>query len=71
MLWKTRGVRRLLKLGAKFVDCDMCQYSRQYKKATKLLVWGPAFDNIILRKCDGRMEFAAELDVNTLSSRER
>ena len=40
MLWKTRQIRKLLLNGAHFVDFDMCQFRRPYKKATRLLVWG-------------------------------
>ena len=53
ILWNTRGIRRLERLGARFLVVDMCQYGRQCKKATKLLVWGPAFDDVEFLRCSG------------------
>ena len=54
LLWRTRGVKRLLKLGAYFLDLDMCQYGRQYKKSTRLLVWGDAWNNVSFKRCHGK-----------------
>ena len=42
MLWKTRAVRKLLKLeGFRLITFDMCQYQCAWRKPTRLLVWGP------------------------------
>ena len=42
MLWKTAGVRKLLKIWAVVVDANCCQYGCPYRKATRFLVWGLA-----------------------------
>lgn len=49
-LWKARAIRRLLKHANVFlVRCDMCQYGRQWRKPTGLLVWGCS--PFILKTC--------------------
>ena len=51
MLWKSAGVRKLLKLGAVFVDAHFCQYGCPYKKATRFLVWGQHRHRVVLSQC--------------------
>ena len=54
MLWKTPGIKRLLRLGGRFVDAHFCQYGTSYKKATRFLVWGPKSGDVVLSTCCGR-----------------
>lgn len=51
-LWQTPHVRRLLQHPQVFiVRCDMCMYDTQWRKPTKILVWGvPLF---AMRVCRG------------------
>ena len=54
MLWKTRGVQRLLKItGVRLVDFNMCQYNTSWRKGTRMLVWGPWADHFPALKCTG------------------
>ena len=39
-IWRTWGVKGLLRKGAFFVDTDLCQFGTPYRKATRLLIWG-------------------------------
>ena len=54
MLWLTKQVKSLCRMGATFVDFEFCQYGRNVRKRTKLLAWGPAFDGLELRICEGK-----------------
>ena len=54
MLWKTPGIKRLLRLGGRFVEAHFCQYGTSYKKATRFLVWGPKSGDVVLSTCCGR-----------------
>ena len=67
MLWKTRGIQKLLRLGARFVETHFCQYGCSYKKATRFIVWGPKSGDVVFSKCTGKMGFAVGLVNDTLS----
>ena len=54
MLWRTRGVAQLQKMGAYFLQLDFCQYGRPYRKRTKFLVWGNAWTDVELMSCTGK-----------------
>ena len=55
MLWRTRGVRRLMKRrDFAVVDFDMCQYNCGWRKPTRLLVWGELAGRLQLKRCQGK-----------------
>ena len=54
MLWKTKGIQKLLKLGARYVETHFCQYGCSYKKATRFIVWGPKSGDVVLSRCSGK-----------------
>ena len=33
---------------------DMCQYDRQWKKTTKLLLFGPGAHKVVFKRCRGK-----------------
>ena len=39
-IWRTWGVKTLLRKGAFFVDTDLCQFGTPYRKATRILFCG-------------------------------
>jgi hypothetical protein len=54
-IFLTPQILKLVKQGiAVFVDLDMCQYGTQWKKPTRLLVWGPNKGAVVLSKCQPR-----------------
>jgi len=36
-----------------FVDLDMCQYDAQWRKPTRLLIWGPSRFSFRMSRCQG------------------
>jgi len=54
-LWLVPAIQSLVKRQlAVFIDLDMCQYDTQWRKPTRLLVWGPSRHSFELRRCQGR-----------------
>ena len=54
-LWQTRGIKNLLKSAStQIVNSSMCQYGTQWRKDTRLLVFGLPKGSVVLDVCQGR-----------------
>jgi len=54
-LWQTRGIKNLLKSAStQIVNFSMCQYGTQWRKDTRLLVFGLPKGSVVLDVCQGR-----------------
>ncbi len=52
LLWETSGLKDLVRTKkAWYLDTHFCQYGLEYKKGTRLLMWGVPENCIKLKKC--------------------